>query len=51
MIHEFPFHKSTRQVCGTAVSIYMIGTILCIIFQDKNRRLVPDGRICKMLNE
>ena len=51
MINIISFYKSPGNVCRAPVCIHMIGTILCIIFQNKNSRLVPDRTFTQVFYE
>ena len=51
MINKISFYVTTSQISGTAMSVHMISTILCIIFQNKNDRFIPYAALRKQFDK
>ena len=49
MINKFSFVKSTCNISRTPVCIYMVGAILCIIFDNKHNTFFPNGAFTQII--
>src|ERR1035437_4146593 len=51
MINECGFYEATGNITGASVGIYMIRTVLCIIFHDKNSTFLPDRTLTQVVHK